>query len=434
MPFRLIYFHWKNSLNKCNRSMKNHIKEHIHEAATLEQLYRSNPSAFTQAFHEVYPEIQSNLTAQIWHERLRDRSEEITWGLAKDWIFVGVVALCIAFFMQLPDLLSISHDFYFPRNMAFIVMPGLAAFFAFKQRLTWKDLGVPFVLMVISVLFINYLPQNTASDTLILSCIHLPILIWMLVGYVYCGAQLSQIDKRIDFLRFHGDLLVMCAVIMLAGGLFTALTINLFNLIGIKIEDFYFRYLVLSALPAVPLLATLLVQQNPTLVSKISPVIARIFTPLVTLMLLIFLVAFIYTGKDPYNDREFLLIFNGILIGVMALLLFSVSESTKDAASQFQRISLVVLAFLAIINNGVALSAIAFRLMEMGITPNRLAVLGSNVLVLLNLIFVTRQLLGLLNGQKTLADVEDSMTRFLPYYALWAAIVSFAFPIVFSFQ
>lgn len=414
--------------------MKNQIKEYIHEAATLEQLYRTNPSAFKRAFYEIYPEIQSELSAQIWSERLRNRSEEITWGMAKDWIFVGIAALCIAFFMQLPDLVSISHDFYFPRNMAFIVMPGLAAFFAFKQGLTWKDLGVPFVFMVISVLFINYLPQNTASDTLILSCIHLPVFLWMLVGYVYCGANLSLIDKRIDFLRFHGDLLVMSAVILLAGGLFTALTINLFNLIGIKIEDFYFRYLVLSALPAVPLLATLLVQQNPTLVSKISPVIARIFTPLVTLMLLIFLGAFIYSGKDPYNDRDFLLIFNGILIGVMALLLFSVSEATKDADSQFQRISLVVLAFLAIINNGVALSAIAFRLMEMGITPNRLAVLGSNVLVLLNLILVTRQLLGLLNGQKSLTDVEASMTRFLPYYALWTAIVSFVFPIAFSFQ
>jgi hypothetical protein len=414
--------------------MKNVITENLSNPEKLEQLYRSNPARFTEAFYAIYPEIQSDLTAQIWHERLRNRSEEITWGLSKDWIIVGIVALCNAFFMQLPDLASISHDFYFPRNMAFIVMPGLAAFFAFKQGLTWKDLGVPFVFMVISVLFINYLPQNTASDTLILSCIHLPVLIWMLLGYVYCGANLSLIDKRIDFLRFHGDLLVMCAVIMLAGGLFTALTINLFNLIGIKIEDFYFRYLVLSALPSVPLLATLLVQQNPTLVSKISPVIARIFTPLVTLMLFIFLGAFIYSGKDPYNDREFLLIFNGILIGVMALLLFSVSESTKDAASQFQRISLVVLAVLAIFNNGIALSAIAFRLMEMGITPNRLAVLGSNVLVLLNLILVTRQLLGLLNGQKTLADVEVSMTRFLPYYALWAAIVSFVFPLVFSFQ
>jgi hypothetical protein len=95
---------------------------------------------------------------------------------------------------------------------------------------------------------------------------------------------------------------------------------------------------------------------------------------------------------------------------------------------------LVVLAFLAIINNGIALSAIAFRLIELGLTPNRIVVLGSNVLVLLNLIFVTRQLLGLLKGQKNLADVEASMTRFLPYYALWAAIVSFVFPIVFSFQ
>jgi hypothetical protein len=226
----------------------------------------------------------------------------------------------------------------------------------------------------------------------------------------------------------------MSAIILLAGGLFTALTINLFGLIGIKIEDFYFRYLIVSALPTVPLLATVFVQQNPTLVNKISPVIARIFTPLVTVMLVIFLGAFSYSGKDPYNDREFLLIFNAILIGVMALLLFSVSEATKDTGSRFNRVILVVLAFLAIINNGIALSAIAFRLIELGLTPNRIAVLGSNVLVLLNLIFVTRQLLGLLKGQKNLADVEASMTRFLPYYALWAAIVSFVFPIVFSFQ
>ena len=151
-------------------------------------------------------------------------------------------------------------------------------------------------------------------------------------------------------------------------------------------------------------------------------------------MLVIFLAAFIYTGKDPYNDREFLLIFNGILLGVMALLLFSVSEATKESASQFQRLSLIVLAFLAIVNNGIALSAIVFRLFELGLTPNRLAVLGSNMLVLLNLILVTRQLVGLIKGQKNLSDVEAGMTRFLPYYALWAAVVSFVFPFVFSFQ
>jgi hypothetical protein len=97
-------------------------------------------------------------------------------------------------------------------------------------------------------------------------------------------------------------------------------------------------------------------------------------------------------------------------------------------------VALVSLAFLALIDNGIALSAISFRLFELGITPNRLAVLGSNVLVFLNLIQVARQLLGLRKGHKNLADVEASMTSFLPYYALWAALVSFVFPFVFSFQ
>jgi hypothetical protein len=414
--------------------MKNIITANLMNPEKLESLYRSNPTGFTQAFQEIYPEIQSDLTAQIWHERLRTTRDEITKGSSKDWIFVSVISLFVAFFMQVPDLFSISHDFYFPRNIAFIGMPGIAAFFAFKQGLTFRQVAAPFSIVILSVLFVNYLPNNLASDTLILTCIHLPILNWLMVGYVFSGANLAITSKRIDFLRFHGDLLVMSAVILLAGGLFTALTINLFNLIDVKIEDFYFRYLVLSVLPSVPLLATLLVHQNPALVSKIPPIIARIFTPLVTVMLVLFLAAFIYTGKDPYNDREFLLIFNGILIGVMALLLFSVSEATKDSASSFQRFSLLALACLAIINNGIALSAIVFRLYELGVTPNRLAVLGSNVLVLLNLIFVTRQLLGLLKGQKNLADVEAGMTRFLPYYAIWAAVVSFVFPLVFSFQ
>jgi len=414
--------------------MKNRITENLSNPGNLEELYRSNPDAFTRAFHEVYPEIQSDLTAQIWYERLLISRDEITSIPIKDLAFMGLLALLLAFLMHVPDLFSFSHDFYFPRNIAFITMPGLAGFFAYKQELEWKKVMVPFIMLVFSVLFINYLPNNSASNTLILSCIHLPILMWLLVGYIYCGANLIENAKRIDFLRFHGDLLVMCAVILLAGGLFTALTLGLYKMIGIPIEQYFFRYLVLSVLPSVPLLATVLVHQNPTLVSKISPVIARIFTPLVSAMLLIFLVTFIFTGKDPYNDREFLLLFNGILIGVMALLLFSASESIKGTSSQFQRISLVLLAFLAIINNGIALSAIVFRLAELGITPNRIAVLGSNALILFNLIWVARQLFGLLNGQKNLQDVELSMTRFLPYYALWAAIVSFVFPIIFSFQ
>ena len=400
------------------------IIANISNPAALEQLYRSNPAAFARAFEAVYPQISTQVSAHIWRERLVVSTT--SWGSMSDWLVVGIFALLAGFLMQLPDIFSISHDYYFPRNMSFIVMPGIGAYFAYKQGMSLRQLLAPLAILAASILFINLLPEK--STTLLLTCLHIPILIWLVVGYIFAK---SDPGKRMDFLRYHGDLVVMTTVIGLAGGLFTALTINLFNLIQLKIEDFYFRYLVLSILPSVPLFATFLVRQNASLVSKISPVIARIFTPLVTITLAIFLVAIIYSGKDPYNDREFLLLFNGVLIGVMALILFSLGEATKQNASRVHQYFLFALAVLAIIDNGIALSAIGFRLMEYGITPNRLAVLGSNALVMVHMMITTQKLWSFLKGNERIEAVEKSLTSYLPFYAVWAAIVSFVFPLLF---
>lgn len=407
--------------------MEQQIIQLITDPVALERLYRSNPAAFSSAFQSVYPQISSSLTAQVWHERLAVSAT--SWGSKGDWILLIVFASLAAFLMQFPDLVLLDHDRYFPRNMSFIVMPGIGAYFAYKQALTIRELAAPLLILLASIVFINFLPEG--STTLLLTCLHIPILIWLVVGYVYAG---NDSGKRMEFLRYHGDLVVMTAVIGLAGGLFTALTLNLFKLIGISIEDFYFRYVVLSILPSVPLFATFLVRTNASLVSKISPVIARIFTPLVTITLALFLGAILYTGKDPYNDREFLVVFNGILIGVMALILFSLGEATKAHASRVHQYFLFALAVLAIIDNGIALSAIGYRHFEFGITPNRLAVLGSNVLVMGHLFYVSNYLLNFLRGKSSLAELENSMTINLPLYAIWASIVSFLFPLLFQFN
>ncbi|MEN9703241.1 MAG: hypothetical protein ACO209_00260 [Aquirufa sp.] len=407
--------------------MENEIKKNISNPAALESLYRSNPAAFSRAFEAAYPQISHEVAAQIWQERLAVSST--SWGSKNDWILLVAFAVLAGFFMQLPDLVHLSHDRYFPRNMSFFVMPGIGAYFAYKRGLGLRELLWPIATLVVSILFINLLPEK--STTLLLTCLHIPILIWLAVGSIFAG---SDAGKRMDFLRYHGDLVVMTVVIGLAGGLFTALTLNLFNLVQLKIDDFYFRYIVLSILPSVPLFATLLVRQNTSLVSKISPVIARIFTPLVTITLAIFLVAIIFTGKDPYNDRDFLLIFNGVLIGVMALILFSLGEATKQHASRIHQYFLLALAIVAIIDNGIALSAIGFRLMEYGVSANRLAVLGSNALVMVHLVLVTRHLSRFLKGLETVEGIENGLTSYLPYYAIWAAIVSFIFPLIFSFS
>jgi hypothetical protein len=407
--------------------MEDQIITNISNPSALESLYRSNPATFTRAFQSVYPQISSEVTAQIWQQRLAVSTT--SWGSKGDWTLLAIIAAFVAFLMQLPDLFSISHDLYFPRNMSFIVMPGIGAYFAYKQGLRMRDLAWPLSILVVSIVYINLLPEG--STTLLLTCLHIPILLWLAVGYIFAG---NDSAKRMEFLRYHGDLILMTEVIGLAGGLFTGLTLNLFKLIDIDIEDYYFRYLVLSILPSVPLLATFLVRQNASLVSKISPVIARIFTPIVTITLVLFLGAVIFTGKDPYNDREFLLVFNGILIGVMALILFSLGEATKVHASRVHQYFLFALALVAIIDNGIALSAIGYRLVEFGISPNRLVVLGSNALIMVHLMLATKNLWGFLKGQTTIEEVEKGITSYLPIYAIWAAIVSFLFPLIFQFN
>jgi hypothetical protein len=151
-------------------------------------------------------------------------------------------------------------------------------------------------------------------------------------------------------------------------------------------------------------------------------------------MLVIYLVAMVYSGKDPYNDREFLLIFNGLLIGVMAIIFFSVAETSKSAKSQPEIWILLLLSLVTVLVNGIALSAIVFRISEWGITPNRAAVLGSNVLILMNLLLVTVQLFKVVSKKATISEVGKTISRYLPIYVVWTLVVIFLFPLIFGFK
>lgn len=310
----------------------------------------------------------------------------------------------------------------------------LATYFAWKQSLQIRQLLIVSALFVASIAYINLLPNDSKSDTLILACIHLPLFLWTVLGYTFTGDKFKNNPKRIDFLRYNGDLIVMTTVILIAGGILSAVTIGLFDLIKIRIEEFYFQNIAVWGLAAAPIVGTYLVRSNPQLVKNVSPVVAKVFTPLVLVMLVVYLIAIVYTGKDPYNDREFLLIFNLLLIGVMAIILFSTAETSKATGNKASILLLFVLSIVTIVINGIALSAIVFRISEWGITPNRLAVLGSNILILINLTIVSYRLFKSIKSSDELATVENSIATFLPIYSAWTVVVIFIFPILFSFR
>ncbi len=414
--------------------MREQIQMYLNNPGQLEKLYRENKSAFKRTFTSMFPDIREHITAQMWNERLHFETEEISWGTKKELLVVIVISFIAGVIAKIPNLFTIDPEFFYPRNFAFVIFPALTAYFSWKLQLPLKKLIVVAIIFLIAMLYMNLLPDNPNSDTLTLACLHMPVFLWAVLGFSFAGNQFSNLQRRMEYLRYNGDLVVMTTIILISGVLLTVITFGLFELIEIKIVEFYFKNVAIWGLAAAPIIGTFLVQSNPQLVSKVSPIIARIFTPLVLVTLLIYLGAVIYTGKDPYNDREFLLIFNLLLIGVLAIIVFSIAELSQSTESKMGTLLLLAVSVVTVIVNGIALSAILFRISEWGITPNRLAVLGGNLIILFNLLLVTRKLFQSVKQGSEMENVEQSIATYLPVYTIWTLIVIFIFPFFFSFK
>lgn len=414
--------------------MRDKILSNIDNPRQLEMLYRTNQPAFRTAFNALYPQLRDNPLAEGWYQRLNYNPGGLLWGTPKERIMVVAASGLAALLAQLPKLLSLNQENFYSRNVGFIVFPLLIAWFAWKNNISRKTTAWLAGLILIAIGFINWLPQGQPGDTLILSCIHLPLWLWSLLGFTFGGGKLSRGANWLGFLRYNGDLAVVTALLLLAGGLTTALTINLFGLIGWRIEKFYFDYVVICGLAAVPIVGTFLTQAQPALVNKVAPVIANLFSPVALVMLVVYLVATVLSGRSPYHDREFLLLFNALLIGVMALIFFSVAGATPASRNPTQILLLFLLSAVTILVNGIALSAVLFRIAEWGMTPNRAAVLGANILMLGHLLYVGVRLLEAISRKTDLAGVGRSMTLFLPIYGVWSAVVTFLFPLLFGLK
>jgi len=262
----------------------------------------------------------------------------------------------------------------------------------------------------------------------------LPLLLWSIFGLVYIDFNLRDKIKRIEFLRYNGDLAILMAIIAIAGGILTGITIGLFNAIGINIENFYLENVVIVGAVSVPIVATYIIKNYTVLTNKIAPVIANIFSPLVLLTAVVFLVALAISGKDPYSDREFLLIFNLMLLGVMAVIVFSISEASTAGKQKFNELVLFVLSIATVIIDLIALSAIFYRLGAFGITPNRLAVMGSNILILGNLVLIIIDLYKVNFRKAPIVEVELTIAKYLPVYMIWIIFVVIGFPLIFGLK
>jgi hypothetical protein len=353
-----------------------------------------------------------------------------------DAVVAFALAMTAAVAIKAPALFGIELDRYggfYARNLALFVLPLLAGYFVWKRQLdigTLRRLAAAFVAAAVVA---NIYPFAPAGSTQTLTALHLPIALWLLVGVAYAGGRWNQVAGRMDFIRFSGELFIYYVLIALGGGVLTAFMAMIFQAIGIDVEPFFESWLLPCGAVGAVLVASWLVEAKQSVIENMAPVLTSLFTPLFAAVLLAFLGTVLWTGRGVDIERDVLIAFDLLLVVVLGLLLYSVSARDPRSPPGPSDLIQIVLVVSALLADVVALWAIAARINEFGFTPNRVAALGENVILLVNLAWSAVLYVRFVRGRGSFADLERWQTAYVPVYAAWAAIVAIVFPPVFGY-
>lgn len=346
------------------------------------------------------------------------------------------LAVAAAALFKVPALFGMDtahHATFYARIFGLVVLPLLTGFFVWKRRLDARTVGWLASGFAAAVVFATAYPFAQGGDTEVLTALHLPIALALLVGIAYAGGRWRQGAVRMDFVRFGGELFIYYALIAFGGGVLTALIGMMFRAIGVDPQAFIGEWLLPCGAAAAVLVASWLVETKQSVIENMAPVLTRVFTPLFAAALVTFLGTVLWTGRGAGIEREVLIGFDLLLVVVLGLLLYSVSARDPAAPPGAFDVLQVVLLVSALLADAVALWAIAARITELGFTPNRVAALGENLILLVNLAWSAVLHIRFLRGRGSFSSLEKWQTDYLPVYAAWAAVVAIVFPPVFGY-
>jgi hypothetical protein len=424
------------------------LEDHLRgEVAALRRAGLSANEAFLVAVKRMGAlDVISNEFAREHSERLwkqlviaSPETAQPMGGVRTEIIIVFALAIVAALAVKVPELFGLEWAAkadmpFYMRNFSLFVFPLLTGYFVWKRRLsqrTWAWLALAFAAAVV---FANVYPFNTGSHTELLTALHLPIALWLPVGIAYAGGRWGESSGRMDFVRFSGELFIYYALIALGGGVLVAFTMGMFEAIGINAEPVVQEWLVPCGMLGAVIVGSWLVEAKQGVIENMAPVLTRLFTPLFTLTLVAFLGTMVWTGRGIDLERNALIAFDLLLVLVLGLLLYSISARDPEARPGAFDLLLVLLLVSALVADAFALAAIGARISEFGFTPNRVAALGENVILLGNLGWSTVLYVRFLRNRGSFAGLEQWQTAYLPAYSIWAAIVVVGFPPVFGFD
>jgi hypothetical protein len=373
-------------------------------------------------------------SGRLWRQLVLSTAEE-EHAVATRWHEALLFAVAAAVTVQVARLVGGfpgEEPPWLPRNAALLVLPFVAGWFARRRRLPLRPSLLTAAVFAGFAVVVNVYPFDPDSATEVLAAAHLPVVLWFVTAYPYMGGVARSPERRMDFVRFTGEWCIYFVLIALGGGVLMGLTAAILEPTGVDPERVAEWVLPPAAAGAV-VVAAWLVESKQRVVENMAPVLTMLFTPLFAVMLAGAVVVYAVTGPGGAFDRELLGVFDALMVVVVGLVLYGISaRDPAQPAGWADRIRLVAVVG-ALLLDAMVLASMAARIGDLGFTPNRVAALGLNLVLLANLAVTAWLSIRFLAGRSSFHRLERGQTAYLPVFALWVAVVVVVLPLAFGF-
>jgi len=296
----------------------------------------------------------------------------------------------------------------------------------------------PMAAAAIAVLsFVGWARKDSAP---VLTAFHFPFLIWIGLGAAATWRIRNRALQRIGFITKSAEALVTAGIYLAGAGVFGVLTMGIFDILGIHFAQEWIHRCAAFVLGLLPVLAVASIY-NPRLSpaeqdfstgpARLMRLLTRLLLTPVLAVLAIYVLWFIprYFWR-PFEERAVLIVYNATLAAVLLVIVLAIPHLDEEMSARWRKLlrqGISAICVLAFILNLYSFAAVISRTVRFGISPNRHAVIGWNIVTLLMLGSI---LVGQIrSGSSDWSDrFRESFVRFLPLAALFALWVIVASP------
>ncbi len=380
-------------------------------------------------------EFAREYSGTLWRQLvLPERHEHPDGGR---WIDAVAFAIGAAVAVEVARLAARFPDrapAWFFRNVTLFVVPFLASYFGVRRRATRRQWVAAALALATTAVVVNVYPYHAHSATAVLVAAHLPVALWAVVAFLYMGGDVRSHERRMDVVRFTGEWFIYYVLLALGGGVLMGLTVLILEPVGKHTPDQAVQWVLPAGAAGAVVIAAWLVESKQRVIENMAPVLTMVFTPLFAIMLSVSAVVYAATGLAGAFDRDLLGAFDAMMVVVVGLVLYGVSARVPlQPPGWAERVQLVAVG-AALVLDGTVLGSMVGRIGHLGLTPNRVAALGLNLVLLVDLAGTAWHLWRALTTRAPFHRLERWQVAYLPVFLLWAAAVAVVFPPAFGFR